>query len=79
MNKVASFFSGFQSWPIGRVYRYYLLAFRAGARKDGKEFTMTDEEFIDWMGDDETIMEQIIKYMAASFPADDGKKKAVKA
>lgn len=79
MNKVAAFFADFQSWPIGRVYRYYILAFRAGARKAGGTFDMESADFVDWLDEDDTILEQIIKYMIASFPADEGKKKAVKA
>lgn len=77
-NQISKFLSEFGSWPMGRVYKFYRLAFRAGARKENREFLMNDEDFIEWVSDDETIMEQIIKVMTASSPDPDTKKKAVR-
>jgi len=77
-NQIGKFFADFGAWPMGRVYKFYRLAFRAGARKEGRDFVMNDEEFLEWVSDDEDIMKQIIKIMTASNPDPETKKKAGK-
>ena len=67
-NKIQEFLGDFGSWPMGRIYKFYRLAFRSGAKKAGIEFKMTDEDFIEWISEDETIMEQVLKFMIASKP-----------
>lgn len=73
LNMLTKWLSGFASWEIGLVYKFYYYAFRDGAKKEGKEFEMTDEQFIDFIEEDPTIMEQIEAVMIASNP-DDPKK-----
>ena len=68
LNQIGKFLGTFGEWPIGRVYKFYKLAFKSGARKEGKEFDMTDEEFIEWMSEDDAVMEGINRVMLASHP-----------
>jgi hypothetical protein len=75
-NLISKFFSSFQSWPIERVYRFYYLAFRYGAKKENREFEMNEEDFVDFVAEDDTIMPQIMKIMAASNPDPQKKTKA---
>lgn len=74
MNMLTKWLSSFASWDIGLVYKFYHYAFKDGAKKQGQEFNMTDEEFIDFMEEDPTLMEQIVEVMVASNP-DESKKK----
>lgn len=74
MNKLGKFLGDFSNWPIGRVYRFYRLAFESGATKEGRSFDMTESEFIEWVATDDKIMEGIIKVMSASSPDPEEKK-----
>lgn len=67
-NQVGTFLSGFGSWPMDRVYRFYHLAFKAGARNQNKEFDMTDDEFIEFLEDDPALFPQVIEAFSASNP-----------
>ena len=67
-NKIQEFLSSFASWPIGRVYRYYYLAFRNGAKKEKVDFDLDMDDFIELIGEDETVMPQVLKIMEASYP-----------
>lgn len=75
-NQIQKFLGGFASWPMGRVYKFYRLAFKSGAKKEGREFDMNDEDFIEWLSEDESIMEQVLSKMSASKPDPEKKTKA---
>ena len=72
-NQIQKFLSGFASWPLSRVYRFYWLAFKNGSRKENKDFDMTEEDFMYWVNDDETIFPQILKAMELSSPTEQKK------
>lgn len=66
-NEVGKFLSSFSTWPMDRVYRFWQLAFQRGARKQNKEFDYDDiQDFIEWMTEDETIWEQVMKVFVDS-------------
>lgn len=69
MNMIQKFLNGFDSWPIDRVYRYYYMAFQSGARAAEKEFNMTEQQFQEWVLDDDlTVFPQLLTILAASNP-----------
>lgn len=67
-NQIQKFLTGFASWPIGRVYKFYYLMFKYGAKKEGAEFNMDEEDFVMLLNEDETIMPQVHKILEASSP-----------
>lgn len=77
-NQIQKFLSDFSSWPMGRVYKFYYLMFKYGAKKEGVEFDMDEEDFVMWVAEDETIMEQVLKIISATSP-DPAKKKNLQA
>ncbi len=78
MNKIGKFLGDFNNWPIGRVYRFYKLAFESGAAKENREFEMSDDEFLEWVTSDDKIMEGIARVMLASSPDAEEKKTKAK-
>jgi hypothetical protein len=75
MNNLPKMLNSFLEWPVGRVMRMYWLAVKNGMRKAGKDFTITEEDFIYWLDDDDTLMDQIVRAFNESMPGDDGEKK----
>ena len=63
-NQLQKFLSGFASWPIGRMFSFYWLAFKAGS----DSFDMSEDDFIDLISEDDTILPQIMNVQAASEP-----------
>lgn len=74
VNNMTKMLNSYEEWPISRVIRMYWLSVKEGMRKAGKEFNMTEDEFVDWLGDDETIWMQIVKAFEESNPQPDEKK-----
>ncbi len=73
LNMLTKWLSGFSSWEIGLVYKFYYYAFRDGAKKEGREFIMSLEDFVDFIEEDPGIMEQITEVMIASNPEESKK------
>jgi hypothetical protein len=67
-NQIQKFLSGFASWPIGRVYKFYYFMFKSGAKKENVAFDMTEEDFVEWINDDETVMPQVLNILSATSP-----------
>lgn len=67
-NDLQKFLSEFTEWPLGRVYRFYQLAFISGGKKEGQKFEMDQDDFIEWISDDETVMPEVLKAFSASMP-----------
>lgn len=74
-NQIQKFLSGFASWPIGRVYKFYYFMFKSGAKKEGVAFDMSEEDFVEWINEDDTIMPQVLNILTATSP---DQKKTVK-
>ncbi len=68
LNLLGKFASSFSEWPLGRVFRYYHLAFKSGGRVEGKPFDMTDDEFIEWLSEEPEVMDQVSRAFVASLP-----------
>jgi hypothetical protein len=73
-NQIQRWLSDFASWPLGRVYKYYWLMFRYGAKVEDIPFQMDEEDFVFWIGEDDTIMPQVHKVISATNP--DAEKKS---
>lgn len=67
-NKIQKFLSSMGDWPIDRMFRLHWLAFKNGARKENREFDMSEEDFLYWLDDDETILPQVMRINEASQP-----------
>lgn len=76
-NNVVKFMNSIETWDIDQTYKFYLYAFQSGARKVGKEFSMDEMAFIDWLFDDENLLEQVGKAFVESMTdgSDQGAKK----
>jgi hypothetical protein len=68
VNRLQKFLSDFESWPIGRVYKFYYLMFKSGAKQEGIAFEMDEEEFVEWITNDDTVMSQVLKIIGATSP-----------
>lgn len=78
MNNLNKMLSDFERWPVSRVMRFYWLAVKNGMRKAGKDWDVAEEDFIYWLDDDQTIMQQLSDALVNSIPEPDGKKPAAK-
>ena len=75
-NQFSKMLGAFADWPLERLFRLYFLMFKSGARAENKPFTMTEEEFVVWITEeDETMLEQILNAMNESQAQGEGKKK----
>ena len=68
------FFNGIREWTADKVDMLYWLAFKNGAYKERRDFSITREEFEYWTDEDPTIMEQAAEAMIQSSPEGDEKK-----
>ena len=65
-NKLQKFLASYDDWPLSRQYSLHRYALESGARKEGKQFNMGELEFMDWVSDDDTILDQIMKFFIES-------------
>lgn len=78
MNNLNKMLATFDQWPIARVMRFYWLAIKNGMRKAGKDYDIKEEDFVYWLDDDDTIMDQLVAALVESMPASDGKKQTAR-
>jgi hypothetical protein len=74
-SKALSMLNDFDKWPMDRLFRMYYFMFRTGAVKANREFTISEDEFIDWIDERPELLEQIMTSFTESLPQDTKKKK----
>ena len=65
-NKLQKFLASYDDWPLSRQYSLHRYALESGARKAGTQFNMSELDFMDWISDDDTILDQIMKFFIES-------------
>lgn len=78
-NNFSKMLGAFTEWPLERLFRLYWLMFKSGARAENKQFTMSEEDFVIWITEeDDGLLEQILTAMQESQPQGEAKKKTAR-